>query len=121
MIRCIVAGGRTFSDYPLLKRKLDALIERQARRILNPRSYTFKAALAQGFVAKSAAYDFTIFTYNILVALVLRPNCDHSPFKHLAGTGQSGLLSCLNNCIKKQQKVSHEQLREFVPAGSANH
>lgn len=46
------------------------------RRILNPRSYILKAALAQGFVAKSAPYDFTIFLYSTLVALVLRPNCD---------------------------------------------
>lgn len=29
MIRCIVAGGRGFDDWPLLKRKLDAIFARQ--------------------------------------------------------------------------------------------
>ncbi|MDC8803955.1 DUF2493 domain-containing protein [Halomonas pacifica] len=30
MIRCIVCGGREFDDWPLLKRKLDAIFARQS-------------------------------------------------------------------------------------------
>lgn len=30
MIRCIVCGGRDFDDWPLLKRKLDAIFARQS-------------------------------------------------------------------------------------------
>lgn len=29
MIRCIIAGGRTFDDYALVKRKLDAIFQHQ--------------------------------------------------------------------------------------------
>jgi hypothetical protein len=43
---------------------------------VNPDHLFLGTPLAQGFVAKSAPYRLTIFTYSTLVALVLRPNCD---------------------------------------------